>query len=134
VSGIKITAADKRFSLQVRLRDGYRCLVCSAQPHPFGLHCAHMFSRACRICTGRYSLGGKSLPGWKRPHYCVRLDPDNAVALCYGHHAWMDSHPDEKEALFRSRLGDEAFDALRLRAHGVVSPQFLERWIAERSA
>jgi hypothetical protein len=93
-----------------------------------------MFSRACRICTGRYSLGGKSLPGWKRPHYCVRLDPDNAVALCYGHHAWMDSHPEEKEALFRSRLGDEAFDALRLRAHGVVSPQFLERWIAERSA
>jgi hypothetical protein len=118
VSGIKRTPADKRFSLEVRVRDGGMCQRCFAMPDPRGLHCAHMFSRRCGVCT----------KNWRKPHYCTRLDPGNAMALCYGCHQHVDSHPDEKEALFRLRLGDEAFDALRLRAHGVVSPAFLERW------
>jgi hypothetical protein len=48
----------------------------------------------------------------------TRVDPDNAMALCTGCHFEMDTHPWMKEALFRSELGDERFDALAARAHG----------------
>jgi len=97
MSGIRRTQADVRFSLQIRERDGFKCRRCHKKPHPMGLHCAHHFTRR----TG-----------------ATRFDPDNAMALCYGDHQYLDSHPIEKEAFWRSEIGDERFDALAARAHG----------------
>lgn len=93
---IKVTAADRRFSLQIRERDGFRCMRCGSMPASQGLHCAHMFTRRTRA---------------------TRFDADNALALCYGCHQFVDSHPLEKEVLWRSIIGDARFDALRRRAH-----------------
>ncbi len=42
----------------------------------------------------------------------------NAMALCYGCHQWVDSHPDEKELLFREKFGDEEFERVAALAHG----------------
>ena len=96
---MKRTAADARFSVQIRQRDRFTCRRCG-QAHAqnsMGLHCAHMFTR--RIMA-------------------TRFDPENAVALCYGCHSYIDSHPEEKLAYFRGILGDDRFDALAARAHG----------------
>jgi 5-methylcytosine-specific restriction endonuclease McrA len=97
MSGIKITAADRRFSQQIRERGGHRCQRCGSVPAKGGLHCAHMFTRRTRA---------------------TRFDPDNALALCYGCHQYVDSHAEEKQVLWRSVIGNERFDALAARAHG----------------
>lgn len=100
MSGIKRTAEDRRLSRAVRERAGWRCERCGAQhsPSSTGLHAAHMFTRRTKA---------------------TRLDPDNLAALCYGCHQYLDSHPGEKEAWWRKRLGDERFEALRTRAKRV---------------
>lgn len=99
MSGIKRTAADNAFSLMIRERDGWTCRRCGARHHPNsrGLHCAHMFTRRIKA---------------------TRHDPENALALCYGCHSFVDANPWEKAVLFREALGDEAFDALAARARG----------------
>jgi hypothetical protein len=97
MTGIHRTSADRVFSMQIRLRDGGRCKRCGSTPDPRGLHCAHHFTRRTRA---------------------TRFDPDNALALCYGCHQHLDSHPIEKEAFWRSVIGDSRFDALAARAHG----------------
>lgn len=82
----------------IRDRDFCTCQRCGAV-HPSnsrGLHCAHMFGR------------GK---------YATRFDPENACALCYGCHRYLDTHPHEKREFFRKRLGDEAFEALEVRSN-----------------
>jgi len=99
MSGIRRTQADVRFSQQIRERDRFTCQRCGFT-HPSnsrGLHCAHHFTRRTKA---------------------TRFDPDNALALCYGCHQYLDSHPWEKEAFWRSEIGDERFDALAARAHG----------------
>jgi hypothetical protein len=96
MTGIRRSAADRRFSVQIRERDSH-CMRCGSQPKPGGLHCAHMFTRRTRV---------------------TRFDPDNALALCYGCHQFVDSHAEEKQELWRSIIGDEKFDALAARAHG----------------
>lgn len=95
---MKRTAADRRFSLMVRERDHFTCQRCGAvhMPNSQGLHSAHCFSRG-KLAT--------------------RTDPENAAALCYGCHRFIDGHPQEREAFFRSRLGDEAYEALQLRSN-----------------
>lgn len=97
MSGIKRTAADVRFSKMIRERDNYTCQRCGAGhlPNSRGLHSAHCFGRG----TGP-----------------TRLDPDNALALCYGCHQYLDSHGPEKHEFFRKALGDERFTALEARA------------------
>jgi len=93
---VKISAADRKFSKMIRERAGHRCQRCGSEPKPSGLHCAHIFSRAIKR---------------------TRHDPDNAIAACNGCHRMIDSRADVKEALARSILGDERYEALRLRAH-----------------
>jgi 5-methylcytosine-specific restriction endonuclease McrA len=97
--GIKRSSADIKFSKRIRERDRYTCQRCGAvhAENSTGLHSAHMFSR--RILA-------------------TRFDPENAVAACYGCHQYLDSHPNEKLAFFRERLGEERFDALEARAKG----------------
>ena len=96
---MKRDAKDAKFSKMIRERDGYRCQRCKMQhvPNSQGLHSAHMFSRG-KLRT--------------------RFDPENACALCYGCHRYLDQHPDEKRMFFRLRLGDEAFEALERRSNG----------------
>jgi hypothetical protein len=99
-SGIKITKADRDFANEIKARDNWTCCRCGKYKPPpnRGLHCAHYFTRRTKV---------------------TRLDPDNAMALCYGCHQFVDSHAAEKEALWRSKIGDERFEALMLRAHNV---------------
>jgi len=96
---IKITPDDKRFSLQIRERANWHCQKCGTRyfPPTNALQCAHHYTRRIRA---------------------TRVDPDNALALCTGCHTYLDSHPEEKEAFWRSVIGDERFDALAARAHG----------------
>jgi hypothetical protein len=105
MGGIKRTAADKRFSDFIRDRDNWTCQRCGAvkEPHDGAtLHTMHNFSRACKRCTTKNP----------KPHYCTRLDPSNALAGCYGCHQFIDSHPQEKERLFRLRHGNAEYDRL----------------------
>ena len=64
---IKITPADKYFSLCIRERASWTCERCGKQhpPPTTALHCAHWHSRG---------------------NWSVRFDPSNAIALCYGCH------------------------------------------------
>lgn len=95
---MKRTADDRRWSRAIRERDGFRCQLCGAvhSESSTGLHAAHIFSR-----------------GIKR----TRLDLENGIALCYACHVRADGNPALKEELARKLLGDERYDALRLRAH-----------------
>lgn len=94
----KRTVADARFSDQVRERDRWMCQRCGKvyPPPTFALHCAHMFGRG-------------------KPR--TRFDPDNACALCYGCHRYLDTHPDLKREFFLERLGEQRFAALELRSN-----------------
>jgi hypothetical protein len=93
---IKIGKLDKLFSQYIRTRDGWKCQVCFTQYEPpaMGLHCAHIFTR-----------GNKS----------TRYDSENAVAMCYGHHARMDANPLDKYEWYVKRFGQKQFDALKIR-------------------
>jgi 5-methylcytosine-specific restriction endonuclease McrA len=95
---VKRDARDREFSRMIRERDWYTCQRCGAmhKTNSQGLHCAHMFSRG--------KLG-------------TRWDPENAVALCYGCHRYLDTHPDLKREFFLARLGVERFEALELRSN-----------------
>jgi ribosomal protein L37E len=98
MSGIKRTAEDSRFSKMIRQRDHYTCQRCGREhaPNSQGLHCAHCFTRR----TQR-----------------TRFEPSNALALCYGCHQFIDSHAEEKEALFRLRFGNDEYDRVAGLAH-----------------
>lgn len=98
--GIKRKPADIRFSREIRARDNFTCQRCGRThlPNSVGLHAAHYFTRRTQA---------------------TRFDPDNALSLCYGCHQFVDSHPEDKRELWISRIGQERFDALTLRAHGV---------------
>jgi len=110
LSGIKRTAADRKFSLMIRERDNWTCQRCGKQyvPPTKALHCAHNHTRRCPVCTS----------GSKKQHVCTRLDEFNALALCYGCHQFVDSHAAEKERLFRAQFGDEQYEITAAIAHG----------------
>jgi len=91
---IRISPLDRLFSKMIRRRDGFRCQRCGAQhaENSMGLHAAHIFGR------GRYS---------------TRFHPDNVWSLCYGCHAFIDSHPHDKIAWGMKKLGTKKYNALR---------------------
>ncbi|HEU4864637.1 MAG TPA: hypothetical protein VFT76_00190 [Actinomycetota bacterium] len=96
---MKRSAADDRFSKYVRSRDDWTCQRCFAifpEGRRGGLDCAHMFGR------GKMN---------------TRFDPENAAALCFGCHRWLDTHPELKREFFLRRLGSRAFAALEIRSN-----------------
>lgn len=95
---IKIRKADSCFSNYIRTRDKWTCQRCFKQheEHSQGLHNAHMHTRR---------------------NESTRFDPENCCALCYGCHQFVDSHPFEKIEFFTKRLGQDKFDALRVRTN-----------------
>lgn len=96
--GIKITALDKLFSEYIRTRDNWACRRCLAKhpPPTNALHCAHIFTRSKKS---------------------TRFDPENAVALCYGCHSFLDRNPLEKYDWYIKNFSQEKFDRLRLRSN-----------------
>jgi 5-methylcytosine-specific restriction endonuclease McrA len=89
--------ADREFSILIRTRDG-ACRRCQSTER---LQCAHVHSRRYRK---------------------IRWDERNAMALCSSCHVWQTHHPLEGEEFFRSVLGDDVFDELRMTAIGKFVP------------
>lgn len=97
---IKITSLDRMFSVYIRSRAKWKCEwpTCGKyyDPPTNGLHCAHVFSRRSKL---------------------TRWDEGNAMALCYGHHAWADSHPLEKYEVHIKTYGRENHQRVFIRSN-----------------
>lgn len=91
---IKITPADRWFSIAVRERADWMCERCGRKhtPPTTALHCAHWHSRG----------------SWS-----VRFDPSNAAALCYGCHQYTSVNREtEHRPLMLRLVGDMELDRL----------------------
>lgn len=105
------TAADKKLSDWVRWeRDKGACQRCGKEytKPSSALHAAHGFGRRCAKCTSKTP----------KQHVCHRMDPDNILALCFGCHQFVDSHAEEKENLWRLRIGNDRYERIAALAHG----------------
>ena len=97
---IKRTKHDKVFSDFIRHRDRWTCQRCRKVKNPMspssrkGLHCSHFYGRST---------------------YATRFDSDNCVALCYGCHRYLGSHPAEHLEFITNHLGAERFRELTKR-------------------
>jgi cytochrome c553 len=94
LSAIKVTSADKYFSLCVRERANWSCERCglNLRHEPARLHCSHVYSRR-----------------WAS----VRHEPMNALALCVGCHRTMGENPIDHAELYREIWGNQAYELLR---------------------
>lgn len=96
MSGIKRTAADKWFSDYIRLRDKHTCQRCRrkfTKDQLQGLDCSHYHTRG---------------------HNMTRFHPDNAMALCYGCHSYLEANPKEHGEFMLKRIGQEKFNELEV--------------------
>lgn len=102
MGGIKITPADRWFSLYIRARDNWTCQRCGRKYPPYieGADNSHLKGLHCSHCATRGS-------------HSTRVEPDNAVALCYGCHSYLDAHYHEKEQFFIDRLGEDRYWELK---------------------
>lgn len=89
---------DREFSLFIRERDR----VCQRCGKDRNLQCAHIVSRTYRK---------------------TRWDPDNAMALCFGCHKTFTHWPLEWEAFVITRMGEEGYRELKLKAQDTVGPK-----------
>ena len=90
---MKRDKTDALFSRYIKLLSGGFCKRCGNYlgVKSRGLHCAHLFSRG-KLTT--------------------RFVRDNAHALCYGCHRYVDQHPLVKQEFFRDLLGNEKYNEL----------------------
>jgi hypothetical protein len=105
---ICIDKLDQLFSQYIRLRDKV-CKRCGNSNTI--LQCAHFYGRAKRS---------------------VRWDPDNACALCFGCHRYLDSNPIQKIEFFINLLGEERLLHLMARARQTYPKpdrQAIEIWL-----
>lgn len=103
---LKITKADRLFSLYIRHRDNFTCQKCRVyiQPPTNQIHSAHFESRRKKS---------------------VRFDPDNACALCSKCHMYFDgnsnwgieSHKQAHKRFWVKRLGKEKVEQLQYKAN-----------------
>lgn len=92
---IKITSADRYFSMCVRKRANWKCERCfvAYPPQPTqALHCAHFMGRG----------------SWS-----TRFDPQNAVSLDMGCHLYFTGRPAEFADWYVARVGLEEVERLR---------------------
>jgi len=91
---IKITSADRYFSLCVRKRANWTCERCRVgyTPPTAALHCSHFMSRG---------------------NYGTRFDPLNAASLCYGCHMYFTGRPLEHLSWFAARVGLDEVERLK---------------------
>lgn len=85
---MKISKADKLFSQYIRSRAKWICQRCGRKfkKNGPGLHCAHY---------------------WSRGRWITRFNQNNAIALCFGCHRYIDTHKEEKNKLFKRILGNK---------------------------
>jgi late competence protein required for DNA uptake (superfamily II DNA/RNA helicase) len=88
---IKRTKWDAVFSNYIRYRDNWTCQKCGKKYHErsAGLHCSHFYGRRS---------------------WATRLEPANAMALCYSCHIYVGSFPMEHVDLWESRFTKKETD------------------------
>lgn len=98
MGAVKIDEADRLWSRFIRSRAGWCCQRCGKyyEPPTSALHCSHFYGR------GREA---------------TRYDEFNTFSLCYGCHRYLGSHPNEHRDFVISKIGQEEFDRLTLRAN-----------------
>ena len=94
---------DAKFSNLVRERAAWRCEYPTCGKHyplgnTAGLECSHI---------------------WGRRRHSVRWEPDNALALCTGHHRHVSAHPIEHHEIAVEKLGSLRCHALERQANSV---------------
>lgn len=91
---IKVTPADKWFSLCVRERADWTCERCGKSYHhdPGRLQCSHVYSRR-----------------WAS----IRHHPLNAMALDYACHRHVGENPIDHVELYLKVFGQDAYDEIR---------------------
>ncbi len=103
---IKVYPEDVWFSKYIRARDKWTCRRCKREYKPYeeggdnshlmGLHNAHCFGRGAHM---------------------TRWDERNCMALCYGCHSHVDSHPREKLDLWEKEWGKDIVEELESLSH-----------------
>lgn len=93
--GVRITPADRFFSLCVRERAVNRCERCGRGADQGRLDCSHFMSRR---------------------HNATRWDPANAFAHCFACHQSLGSNPVEFVRWVESKIGPAKVEALRTRS------------------
>ena len=85
---IKRTKWDVVFSNYIRNRDDWTCQRCGKKypEKSQGLHCSHFYGRRS---------------------WATRIEPANAMALCFGCHLHVGSFPKEHVELWESRFSEE---------------------------
>lgn len=94
---LKISKADKYFSLIIRSKANWTCELCFTEYEPptTALHCSHF---------------------WGRGNKGTRWDEENAAALCFHCHQVFTANPELHRAFFLKRLGEKKYEALGRRA------------------
>jgi len=90
---IKRTKWDVVFSNYIRYRDNWTCQRCNKKyPEKIqGLHCSHFYGRRS---------------------WATRIEPANAMALCFGCHQHVGSFPKDHVRLWESRFTEEEKDTV----------------------
>ena len=98
---IKIDQSDKIFSQYIRLRD-----------------------KKCQRCGSFVKFNGVGMPishqashFHGRAHEGTRVEPDNAICLCWGCHNYFHANPNEYVIWKKKQLGEKRFKTLDLQAH-----------------
>ena len=97
---MKYDIADNLFGRYIKELAEWKCEYCSVdyRENPRGLNCSHYWGRAKKN---------------------TRFEPDNCMALCYGHHKRL-GHGDGREEYKRimiRKLGEKRFKSLDMQAH-----------------
>lgn len=105
---IKRTKWDVVFSNYIRYRDNWTCQRCKKQyiEKSQGLHCSHFYGRRS---------------------WATRIEPCNAMALCFGCHQHVGSFPIDHVKLWESRFTKKEKDYVK-ELHNVAIVK--KKWIA----
>ena len=99
---ISCTALDKKFSVYIRMRAGYRCermtKNCSSK-----MECSHYHGRRKQS---------------------VRFDDENCSCLCFVCHRYFTENPSAHTAWMKKKLGEDRYNALLVRANRCGKPDY----------
>jgi len=109
---IKISPADREFSIYIRTRDKWKCRRCGKYQEG-GLQCSHF---------------------WGRGNKGTRFEPDNCDALCYGCHSLWESNKQGANRDFKlKQLGEARYKSLEIQAHTPtkVDEKLVRMWVKQ---
>ena len=108
---IKRTKWDVVFSNYIRYRDNWTCQRCKKQyvEKSQGLHCSHFYGRRS---------------------WATRIEPCNALALCFGCHQHVSSFPKDHVDLWESKFTKEEKDHIKDLHNFTRDKLVKKRWIA----